>query len=231
MALNQLLRLNCIDNCHAIEVDIYSPWEAALAFTLSSFTGLVLVNQWVLGSLPDNPFTLYFSELAICFLAVTTCAPLLVGSSQDSTRWHALVAFASVIGFGALCLAEEIVIYRWGLHWRCIEPYGVVVQRRCKAYVTARLAGRASVDDLPVPLPAAVLVQVAGVGSFMAMLVLQMGYLGYVRYNELRLLAVALLRPIEPLFKLAGAPLPTDTLDFAMPRTCGGEIGLAQERA
>ena len=29
MALNQLLRLNCIDNCHAIEVDIYSPWEAS----------------------------------------------------------------------------------------------------------------------------------------------------------------------------------------------------------
>ena len=61
--------------------------------------------------------------------------------------------------------------------------------------MASRLAGRSA--ELPVPLPAAVLLQVAGVGGFTAMLVLQMGYLGYVRYQELRLLAVALLRRHE----------------------------------
>lgn len=149
-------------------VDIYSPWEAALAFTLSSFTGLVLVNQWVMSFLPDNPFTLYFSELAMCFLAVTTCAPLLMGASKFSTCWQASASLLAVICFGALCLADEIsrvvfffvvkesrssgenyslvlvpclvvvtlyvgllltsllkVLYRWGLTWHCVEPYGV----------------------------------------------------------------------------------------------------------
>ncbi|CAJ1417273.1 unnamed protein product [Effrenium voratum] len=242
-------------------VDIFSPWEASLAFTLSSLTGFLLVNQWVLSFLPSNPFTLYFSELAICFLAVTTCVPLLMGGSQLAMTWHTVASFVAVIAFGALCLADEIsrvvyfffaqdsaqaeseddglvvvpcfvvfvpfglfsislmkVAHKCGIPWSCLEPYSVACVRSCKAYVAARLAGRASASEAPVPLPAAVLVQVVGVGAFMAMIILQFGYVAWVRYNELRQLAVALLRPIDPIFRMAGAPLPMDTVDFAMPR-------------
>eukprot|EP00439_Symbiodinium_sp_Y106_P065466 s1025_g10.t1 len=240
-------------------VDIYSPWEAALAFTLSSLTGYLLVNQWVLGVLPSNPFSLYVAELIMCFLAVTTCVPLLMGSSQVSPRWHTLASLVLVICFGALCLADEIsrvvlfltkeppkedtsmvivpcavvvllyiglvsvctmkVIARLGVKRRAFEPYGTACVRKCKDYVAGRLAGTADAHSGPVPIPAAVLLQVVGVGAVMAMVLLQMGYMAWVQYNALRMLAVAMLRPIEPLFKLAGSPLPADVLDFAMPRT------------
>lgn len=239
-------------------VDIYSPWEAALAFTLSSLTGYLLVNQWVLGVLPSNPFSLYVAELIMCFLAVTTCVPLLMGSSQASPRWHTLASLVLVICCGALCLADEIsrvllfltkeppkedtsmvivpcavvvllyiglvgvctmkVMARLGVKRRAFEPYGTACVQKCKDYVAGRLAGTADAQSGPVPIPAAVLLQVVGVGAVMAMVLLQMGYMAWVQYNALRMLAVAMLRPIEPLFKLAGSPLPADVLDFAMPR-------------
>ncbi|CAE7476606.1 unnamed protein product [Symbiodinium necroappetens] len=110
------------------------------------------------------------------------------------------------------------VMARLGVKRRAFEPYGTACVQKCKDYVAGRLAGTADAQSGPVPIPAAVLLQVVGVGAVMAMVLLQMGYMAWVQYNALRMLAVAMLRPIEPLFKLAGSPLPADVLDFAMPR-------------
>eukprot|EP00928_Gymnodinium_smaydae_P079849 TRINITY_DN63685_c0_g1_i1.p1 TRINITY_DN63685_c0_g1~~TRINITY_DN63685_c0_g1_i1.p1 ORF type:complete len:721 (+),score=78.21 TRINITY_DN63685_c0_g1_i1:52-2214(+) len=82
--------------------DIFSPLEMAVAFTMSTIVGLLLVENYVTFTRDQNPFSLYTVELVVCFVAVTTTIPMLAGTYRTVERWKTFVSPFALLWFGAL---------------------------------------------------------------------------------------------------------------------------------